>query len=426
MSLIHEDRKIGEGWEDPADLLAHPDNPKIHPMGQTEAVKAAIRELGWMAKIKVNKRTGYVLDGHDRIKAMMQEGLERVPVEYYDLSEEEEKLFLLTYDPIGTLFGTDKQLTEKLLHEVNAGEEALQQFLSDQAEELGIFNLDGEGESLDAEPEINRADELQKEWGTELGQVWRLPSRTEGQEHLLACGDSGDESLVGLLIGDSPPVVIFTDPPYGVSIGEKNEMLNSFQKAGKNLTSIIDDDLSPSDLKDSLLPSFTLANQYMADDCSVFVTSPQGGELGMMMMMMKEAGLLVKHVLLWVKNAQTFSMGRLDYDYKHEPILFTWGKKHRKNKGIGFKNSCWEIDKPRASAEHPTMKPVELYEQAYINHSDAGEIVYEMYCGSGTALIASENTGRQCRAVEISPAYVAVALQRYKDSFGITAELVKN
>lgn len=144
----------------------------------------------------------------------------------------------------------------------------------------------------------------------------------------------------------------------------------------------------------------------------------------MMMMMMMEAGLPVRHVLNWVKNAQTFSMGRLDYDYKHEPILFTWGKKHRKNKGIGFNNSCWEIDKPQSSVEHPTMKPVKLYEQAYSNHCDAGDVVYEMYCGSGTALVAAENLSRQCRACEIIPGYVAVALQRYYDAFNIRGELV--
>lgn len=276
----------------------------------------------------------------------------------------------------------------------------------------------------DAEPQASRADELQVEWGVELGQMWRLPSRTEGQEHRLICGDCADTETVERVMGEDKPVVLFTDPPYGVSIGDKNKMLNSFRKAGRNLTSIESDDLSPEKLKGVLLPAFQLAKKVIADDCSVFVTAPQGGDLGMMMMMMMEAGLKVRHVLFWVKNAPTFSMGRLDYDYQHEPILFTWGKKHRKNKRDGFGSSLWRIDKPRASAEHPTMKPPELYEQAYANHSDAGEVVYEMYCGSGTALVAAENLARQCRAVEISPAYVAVALQRYEDAFGITPELM--
>lgn len=152
----------------------------------------------------------------------------------------------------------------------------------------------------------------------------------------------------------------------------------------------------------------------MADDCTVFLTAPQGGDLGMMMMMMmKEAGLPIRHVLIWKKNAPTFSMGRLDYDYQHEPILLTWGKRHKRPMLGQHKTSVWEIAKPRASAEHPTMKPVELYENAYLNNSDSDDIAFEPYSGSGTAIIACQNLSRRCRAIEISPGYVGVALERF-------------
>jgi site-specific DNA-methyltransferase (adenine-specific) len=204
-------------------------------------------------------------------------------------------------------------------------------------------------------------------------------------------------------------------------------MLNSFQKAGRNLTDIEDDDMKPEDLKAKLLPAFELIREVvMADDCTVFLTAPQGGELSMMMMMMRDAKLPIRHVLIWKKNAPTFSMGRLDYDYQHEPILLTWGKRHKRPMNGTHKTSVWEIDKPRASVEHPTMKPPELYMNAYLNNSDVGDIAFEPYDGSGTALIASENTGRYCRAIEISPGYTAVALQRYLDSFAITPELIND
>lgn len=142
------DRKIGEGVEQVDQLLFHPDNPKIHPTRQTNAVKSAIRELGWMAKIKINKRTSpewgseqgveVVIDGHDRIKAAAQDKQATVPVEYYDLTPNEERLFLLTFDPIGTMFARDRETTERLLQDVATGEDELMSFLAQEAEDLGI------------------------------------------------------------------------------------------------------------------------------------------------------------------------------------------------------------------------------------------------------------------------------------------------
>ena len=145
----------------------------------------------------------------------------------------------------------------------------------------------------------------------------------------------------------------------------------------------------------------------------------------MMMMMMQESCLEVRHILNWIKSAPTFSMGRLDYDYQHEPILFTWGKKHKKIMAGQFKTSLWECDKPRACDFHPTMKPVELYINAILNHTDKGDIVYEPFSGSGTSILACETTGRSCRAVEIDPQYVAVALERWSKMTGQKPELNK-
>jgi DNA modification methylase len=145
----------------------------------------------------------------------------------------------------------------------------------------------------------------------------------------------------------------------------------------------------------------------------------------MMMMMMQESCLPVRHVLIWKKNSPTFSMGRLDYDYAHEPIQMTWLKKHKRPMLGIHKTSVWEIDKPRANKEHPTMKPVELYVNAYLNNSDPGDTTFEPYAGSGTALIASEQTGRKCCAIEISPAYVDVCVDRWEKFTGKKAKLAK-
>jgi len=220
---------------------------------------------------------------------------------------------------------------------------------------------------------------------------------------------------------------VFTDPPYGVSIGAKNRTLNSFQRAGRNLTDIVDDELSPEELEVVLLQAFINCRELvMAEDCTLFVCSPQGGKLGMMMMaMMQKAGLMARHVLIWKKNQPTFSMGRLDYDYQHEPILLTWLKRHKRPMGGQHRTSVWEVDKPRSSKEHPTMKPVELYVNAYLNNSDDGDIVADLYGGSGTAIVAAEQCNRKARSIEIVPAYCDVQVTRWEKLTGRKAKLAK-
>lgn len=262
--------------------------------------------------------------------------------------------------------------------------------------------------------QIDKAAELQEKWQTERGQLWEIPSESvSGRAHRLLCGDSTSAEDVGRLMGGERAALLFTDPPYGVGVAGKNRLLNSVQPSGRCLTDIEDDTLSPDDLKARLLPAFTGIKRVLADDCSVFVCAPQGGELCMMMMMMmREAGLPVRHVLIWKKNAPTFSLGRLDYDYQHEPMLFTWVKAHKRIHGGEYRTSVWEVDKPRASKEHPTMKPVELPTNAILNHTEQGDIVVDIYHGSGTTMVAAEQTGRICYGMEISPAYVAVALER--------------
>lgn len=279
-----------------------------------------------------------------------------------------------------------------------------------------------EEESHDAEPQIDRAAELLKKWKVKTGDLWQIG------DHKIICGDSCKREDVYYLLGDERAEMVFSDPPYGVAIGDKNKFLNSFQPSGRNLENIAGDLMGKDELFDMLVLSFTLTHEIMKDCCAIYVTAPQGGELGlMMMMMMMMSGLPVRHVLNWIKNSPTFSMGRLDYDYQHEPILFTWKKSH-KHYGAGkYTTSTWFIDKPRASKEHPTMKPVELVENALLNSSLEGQIIYDPFSGSGTTTVACENLSRQCRSVEISPAYVAVTLERMATAFpGIDIRLLSS
>lgn len=302
---------------------------------------------------------------------------------------------------------------EQLLADAQSGIDLSGMFSQNELDEM-LAGLTPPMAGANTDPQIDKAEELRQKWQTETGQLWQL-----GQ-HRLIVGDCTDRAVAERLMDGQKASIVFTDPPYGVAIGAKNRMLNSFQPSGRNLTDIVDDEASPEDLKRRLQPAFELIKSLvMAEDCTVFMTAPQGGDLGMMMMMMmRDAGLPIRHVLIWKKNAPTFSMGRLDYDYQHEPILLTWGKRHKRPMSGQHKTSVWEIDKPRASAEHPTMKPVELYENAYLNNSDSGDVAYEPYAGSGTAFIAAHNLNRRCYGCEISPAYCAVILQRWADHTG--------
>ena len=278
--------------------------------------------------------------------------------------------------------------------------------------------IDVEGGVEDAGPEEAPADPVSRP-----GDIWMLG------DHRIMCGDAAVEASWSVLLGDARATCIVTDPPYGVSIGAKNRLLNANpgingNRPGKRcMMDITDDDISPDDLRARLTPVFTvLRSRVMAEDCSVLVTAPQGGELGMMMMtMMRDAGLPVRHVLIWRKHAPTFSMGRLDYDYQHEPILLTWLKRHKKIMGGQHRTSVWDIPRPMESKEHPTMKPIELYENAYLNHSEDGDVVVDAFAGSGTCFVAASRTRRRCYAMEISPAYVDVAVRRWERSTGGTA-----
>ena len=404
----YKNRIIGSGEEPLDQILFNPRNWRVHPLNQQNALKGVLEEVGWVQEVIINQRTGHLVDGHLRCQLAAREGAKTIPVKYVDLSEEEEALVLSTLDPIAAMATTDKQKLDELFASIETENADVLKMLDDIAEKERLEYA--KRDPIDAEPQIDRAAELNEKWQVKTGDLFRIG------EHRLLCGDSTVKADVDRVMGGEKATIIFTDPPYGVSIGAKNRLLNSFQKAGRNLTDIESDSASEEDLGAMLLTAFKLAKEQLADDASVFVCSPQGGSLGLMMMMMKNAGLEVRHVLNWVKNSPTFSLGRLDYEYQHEPILFTWNKTHKRYKR-GFTTSLWTVDKPRHSADHPTMKPVELPTNAIINHTDEGDICYEPFIGSGTTMVACQNLSRKCRAIEISPNYCAVILERMHTAF---------
>jgi DNA modification methylase len=398
-----------------SELVPYDKNSRTHTDQQINQIVKSIKEFGFTNPVLVDKDNG-IIAGHARVQAAKKMGMASVPcIRLSNLTSAQKRAYVIADNKLALNAGWD---SDALKFEITGLKDedfdlSLTGFDQGEIEQILIGNGNDGLTDQDAVPDVG------EEPVTKTGDVWIMG------DHRLICGDSTSAEDVNRLLDGGKADIVFTDPPYGVSIGSKNRFLNSFQKGGRNLTDIESDDMKPEELKDKLLvPAFTVLKSILAENATVFLTAPQGGELGMMMMlMMKEAGLPVRHVLIWKKNAPTFSMGRLDYDYQHEPILLTWGKKHEYYGAGQHRTSVWEIDKPTSSKEHPTMKPVELYVNAYLNNSKAGDIAYEPFSGSGTAFIASEKVGRKCRGIEISPHYCDVIIKRWEEFSGRKAIL---
>jgi DNA modification methylase len=290
-------------------------------------------------------------------------------------------------------------------------------FDKDELEDIGFEFEDNDGK--DTEPQIERAEELLKKWKVKPGQLWELG------EHRLICGDCTDSAVVARVMADECADLVLTDPPYSVNYGEKNRALNSIGRSNRIESDIEGDDLSTEETAERIWsPAFENAYNVSRNGTVIYCFAPQGGDQMMMMMMMKAKWNDRLHQLIWRKNAPTFSMGRLDYQYQHEPILYSW---RGTNHGFYGKSarSVIDCDRPSASKLHPTMKPVALFETLLKNSSREGSVVYEPFNGSGTTLIACENLRRKCRAIELDPKYVAVTLERFHDHTGVLPKLVK-
>ena len=364
-------------------------NAKIHSKRQIEQIANSIKEFGFNQSLVVDKENTIIV-GHGRYEAAKLLGLTDVPVIQIDLSEEKAKAYRLA----------DNKLNES---DWEMG------LVIEELKGLTLELVDLTGFDRDLLIESDERDDLVPDNAppvAKIGDLWALG------RHRLMCGDSTSKEAVERLT-------------YGVDIGAKNRFLNTFQRAGRNLKDVANDVIGKDALYDMLVFAFTNCKDSMKDGASFYVTAPQGGELGlMMMMMMKNAGLPARHVLNWVKNTATFSMGRLDYEYKHEPILYGWKKTHSFYGG-GTKTSVWEFNKPMSNKLHPTMKPVELINNAILNSSKEEDIILDLFGGSGSTLIACEKTNRICYMMEIEPEYCDVIIKRWEDYVGSGAKATK-
>lgn len=390
-------------------IMPYAKNAKLHPQQQIEQIKRSIKDYGMNDPIGVWHDE--IVEGHGRLMACKELGITEVPIIRLEhMSDEQRKQYMLVHN----------QTTMNSDFDLDILSEELDSLLDFDAEfydfDIDLDVDDGGEEVRDDEYDFKETVEHR----AQTGDIFVLG------EHRLMCGDCSDRVDVEKLVGGVRANMVFTDPPYGVAIGDKNKMLNGVQKAGRQLQNIEGDTLKTDELYDMLVKAFTNIREHSKEDCSYYVTSPQGGEIGlMMMMMMKDAGLMVRHNLIWEKNTATFSMRRLDYDYQHEPIFYTWTKKHNYYGKGQYKTTIWKFDKPRKCDLHPTMKPIELVAECLLNSSLQGDVVFDFFGGSGTTIIACEELGRKCYMMEKDPKFADVIIDRWENYTGEKAVLLK-
>lgn len=234
----------------------------------------------------------------------------------------------------------------------------------------------------------------------DCGHAWEYEEK-DIKSHRVMCGDATKIEDVEKLMDGQKADMVFTDPPYGVNIGDKS---------GRDILG----DGSIEEMGKVTKDAFVNLSVVIKDGASYYICSPQGGDMElMMMMMMRDADIRCRHQIIWKKDQAVFSMGRLDYDYIHEPILYGWKSNHQfysKNQ-----TSVWEIARPKSSKLHPTMKPLELVSKAINNSSKQDDIVLDLFGGSGSTLIACEQTNRTCYMMELDPKYCDVIRKRYQN-----------
>jgi DNA modification methylase len=269
------------------------------------------------------------------------------------------------------------------------------------------------------EPKIDQAAELQKKWKTKRGQIWEI-----GQ-HRLMCGDSGSSSDVTALMNGKTAKLCATDPPYLVSYDAKNHPSKGFSD-GKNKD--WKGRYADKQKTEPLGPFYqAFLKQTLAvcqDDAGIYVWHASQRQIEVEKAM-RDCGILVHQQIIWVKNKPVLTHSF--YMWQHEPCFFGWKQGHKPKRNSGsFPTTVWQIDVPvlpGVESRHPTEKPLELFATPILLHTKPGDLCYEPFSGSGTHLCAAANTGRRCFAMEIEPAFVAVALERLAE-MGLKPKLV--
>lgn len=380
-------------------VIPYARNPRKNT-GAIAKVAASLKEFGWQQPIVVDKEM-VVIVGHTRLEAARTLTWTEVPiVKALNLSPEQAKAYRIADNRTGEEAQWDFELLKLELMDLQA--------LNFPLLDTG-FDLSEMKEIMAEEKNLGDADDVPDapaEPVTRKGDIYTLGA------HRLLCGDSTLELDVKTLMGTDKADLVWTDPPYNVAYVGKTEDAKTIQN----------DTMSDADFRSFLAAAFRAMSSVMKNGSSFYVAH-SNMESYNFIGAMADAQFEIRQTIIWVKNS--FVMSRKDYHWQHEPILYGWkaGAAHAWHSDRK-QTTLLAFDRPQRSSEHPTMKPVKLLEYCIGNSTTRDQIVFDPFSGSGTTLIACESSGRTCRAIEIDPIYVDVAVSRWERFTGLKATVV--
>jgi DNA modification methylase len=386
-------------------LAPYDRNARTHSDEQISQIARSIGQFGWTNPILAGP-DNVVIAGHARLAAAKQLGVAEVPVIVLGgLTEQQRRALVLADNQLASNAGWDEEILRAELMRLQAESYDLETigFSDEQLQELLV----------QAEPVVGNTDEDAVPDQPEVavsapGDVWRL-----GQ-HRLVCGDSTDREAVSKLMCGNLADLVFTDPPYNVA----------YEGYTEDRLTIAGDRMSPQDFIRFLQGAFANCRGAVKPGASLYVCHSSSWQREFQNAL-EAAGFEVRCQIVWAKNTFAWGFGR--YKFQHEPIFYA----HVSGQsdawyGDRSQSTLWQENKPVANRLHPTMKPVELIERALANSSKAGDLVLDLFGGSGSTLIACERQQRLARMVELDAKYCDVIIKRWQDFTGCEARLESN
>lgn len=381
-------------------LIPYARNARTHSPTQVAQIAASIREFGFTNPVLVDGERG-VIAGHGRLLAARQLGMDTVPtIELAHLTEAQKRAYVLADNRLALSAGWDDELLRLELGDLQTAGFDLGLTGFDPAEIEALFALTNAG--LTDPDEVPAAPETPV---SRLGDLWLL------SKHRLICGDSTDEATVGPLLDGVRPALMVTDPPYGVGYDPtwRNQAgLSATQRTGK----VLNDHRADWREAWALFPGDVAYVWHGALHATTVAES------------LISCGFDIRAQIVWAKDRLV--MGRGHYHWQHEPCWYAVRSGNKSHwRGDRKQTTLWQIPSRAQDTDtvHGTQKPVECMRRPMLNNSSPGQAVYEPFSGSGTTLIAAEMEGRGCHAVELSPAYVDVAVLRWQAFTGQQAVL---
>ena len=377
-----------------ADLLPADYNPRkdLKPGdAEYEKLKRSIEQFGYVEPVIWNKTTGRVVGGHQRLKVLIDMGMTEVDCVVVELTEDKEKALNIALNKISGEWDKDKLAL--LIADLQGADFDVSLTGFEPAELDDLLNIGADAKDDD----FDVGAELEKPTFSKAGDIWTLGC------HRLICGDSTKAETFDLLMGSTKANLVITDPPYNV---------NYEGSAGK----IKNDNMADDAFYNFLLAAYTQMHSAMADDASIYVFHADTEGLNFRRAF-ADAGFYLSGCCIWKK--QSLVLGRSPYQWQHEPCLFGWKKNGKHQWYTGRKETTiWEFDKPKKNGDHPTMKPIPLLAYPIMNSTMSNAVVLDPFGGSGSTLIACEQTDRICYTVELDEKFCDVIVKRYIEQVG--------